>query len=309
MSILVVGSVAYDDVRTPFGRVERALGGSATYFSAAASFYAPVSIVAVVGQDFDLAALDFLRERGVDTSGIVVASGDTFRWSGSYGAEMGDATTHATLLNVFQDFDPDIPESHRAPEYLFLANIDPVLQMRVLDQVERPRLVIADTMNFWISGKRRELEKLLARVDVLVLNEAEAKDLADETNPIRAARRITEMGPRYIVVKLGEYGVLLLGEDEIYRLPAYPVEDVVDPTGAGDTFAGGFVGRLAETGDLSFEGMHRALLAGTVAASFNVEAFSAARLRDLRREELDARGRRLEKIAGWTWNGGLVPQR
>ena len=308
MSILVVGSVAYDDVTTPYGKAERALGGSATYFSAAASFFSPVKIVAVVGEDFDPAELDFLRKRGVDTSGLMVAKGETFRWAGSYGKEMGDATTHATLLNVFQDFDPEIPEAHRKEPFVFLANIDPVLQLKVLDQVEKPRLVVCDTMNFWIAGKRLELEELMQRVDVFVINETEAKDLSGQSNPIRAARRILEMGPKYVVVKLGEYGVILMGGDEIYRLPAYPVEEVHDPTGAGDTFAGGFVGQLAETGDVSFEGMHRALLPGPVPASFTVVAFSTRGLQEIDRAAIDARCRRLEQIAGWTWNGGLVPQ-
>lgn len=308
MGILVVGSVAFDTVTTPFGKVEEALGGSATYFSAAAGLFAPVRIVAVVGQDFDLAQLDFLRERGVDTSGIAVEEGDTFRWTGSYGAEMGDATTLATLLNVFQDFRPQIPDSHRGEEFVFLANIDPVLQLSVLDQVERPRLVICDTMNFWISGKRPDLERLLKRVDVFVVNETEIKDLAGESNPVRAARKILGMGPKRIVVKLGEYGVMLVADEGIFRLPAFPVEDVRDPTGAGDTFAGGFVGHLARTGDLSLEGMHRALLAGTVTASFNVEDFSLERLKNLGRGEIDDRCRALERIAGWTWSQGLVGQ-
>ncbi|MFN8179907.1 MAG: PfkB family carbohydrate kinase [bacterium] len=308
MSILVVGSVAHDSVTTPFGKVDGALGGSATYFSAAASFFAPVKIVAVVGADFDLACLDFLRRRGVDTSGLLVQPGKTFHWAGSYGAEMGDATTLATLLNVFQDFRPVIPDAHRREPYVFLANIDPELQLSVLDQVERPRLVVCDTMNFWIRGKPKELARLLERVDVLVVNEAEAKDLAGETNVIRAARRIRAKGPDRVVVKLGEYGAMLVGENRIYRLPAYPVEDVRDPTGAGDTFAGGFLGFLAETGDLGFEGMHRALLAGAVCASFTVEAFSVDRLRDLSRAEIDARCRDLEHIAGWTWSPRLVPQ-
>jgi sugar/nucleoside kinase (ribokinase family) len=308
MSILVVGSVAHDTVTTPFGRVEGALGGSATYFSAAASFFAPVKIVAVVGADFDLASLEFLRQRGVDTSGLRVVPGRTFHWAGSYGADMGDATTLATELNVFQDFRPVISEAHRRDPYLFLANIDPDLQMSVLDQMERPRLVVCDTMNFWIHGKPKSLERLLERVDVLVINAAEAKDLSGETNVVRAARGVRAMGPGRVVVKLGEHGVMLVGEDRIYRLPAYPVEEVRDPTGAGDSFAGGFVGFLAESGDLGFEGMHRALLAGTVCASFDVEAFSMDRLRELSRRDVDARCRDLEHIAGWTWSSRLVQQ-
>jgi sugar/nucleoside kinase (ribokinase family) len=302
MSILVVGSVAFDDVTTPYGKVERALGGSATFFAAAASFFAPVRMVAVVGRDFDDRSLDFLRARGVDTAGVTREDGETFRWAGTYGEEMGDATTLATFLNVFQDFRPSIPESYRDSRYVFLANIDPELQLQVLDQVQRPELVVCDTMNFWISGKRDALRKLLERVDVFVLNESEARMLADETNPIRAARAIGRMGPRRVVMKLGEYGVQLLGEGKVYRLPAYPVTEVHDPTGAGDTFAGGFVGSLCESGDHSFEGMHRALLAGNVCASFNVEAFSMERLRSLDRQSLDERCRELEHIAGWSWN-------
>lgn len=309
MSILVVGSVAFDTVSTPFGRAEDALGGSATFFSAAASLFAPVKIVAVVGTDFDAASLDFLRKRGVDTGGLVTAKGHTFRWTGSYDDAMGDATTHATHLNVFQGFRPEIPEALRNEPFVFLANIDPDLQMSVLDQVAKPRLVVCDTMNFWIRGKRDSLVRLLERVDVLVVNETEAKDLTGETNPVRAARRVLEMGPSRVVVKLGAYGAMLVGEGGLYRLPAYPVEDVRDPTGAGDTFAGGFVGHLAESGDLGFESMHRALLAGTVCASFTVEAFSLDRLRNLTREELDRRCRELERIAGWTWAPRLVPQR
>lgn len=306
MSILVVGSVAFDDVATPFGKVERALGGSATYFSTAASFFSPVRMVAVVGEDFENENLDFLRERGVETDGIMRASGETFRWSGSYGDEMGDATTLATFLNVFQDFDPHIPDAYRDSRYVFLANIDPELQLAVLDQVKDPELVICDTMNFWISGKRDELVKLLERVDVFVLNETEAKMLADDPNPIEAARKIEKMGPSRIVMKLGAYGVQLLGDGKIYRLPAFPVDDVRDPTGCGDSFAGGFVGRMAETGDHSFEGMHRALLAGTVCASYNVESFSMERLRGLDRAQIDERSRKLEEIAGWAWNGALA---
>lgn len=301
MGILVVGSVAFDSVSTPHGQVDNVLGGSATYFSCAASFFTPVKIVAVVGSDFPANTLQFLVDRGVDVSGVERAEGETFRWVGSYGAEMGDATTLSTLLNVFQNFRPSIPPSHRAESFLFLANIDPELQMSVLDQVENPQLVICDTMNFWINGKRRELLKLLERVDVLIINETEAKSLAGESNPVRAARAIHAMGPSHVVVKMGEYGVLLLGEGKIYRLPAFPVEEVRDPTGAGDTFAGGFVGALAESGDLTLEGMHRALLAGTVTASFTVEAFSLNRLREIDREAIDDRCRQLEEIAGWKW--------
>lgn len=301
MGVLVVGSVAFDSIATPFGRVEDVLGGSAVYFACAASYFTPVKIVAVVGTDFPEDQLEFLAKRGVDTTGIERAAGKTFRWSGSYGSEMGNATTLSTFLNVFQDFRPSIPVAHRGEEFLFLANIDPELQRSVLDQVDDPRLVICDTMNFWIDGKRRELLELLPRVDVLIVNETEAKSLAGESNPVRAARMIHKMGPSHVVIKMGEYGVLLLGEGKIYRLPAFPVEEVRDPTGAGDSFAGGFVGALAQSGDLSLEGMHRALLAGTVTASFTVEAFSLDGLRATNRAAIDARCRELEEIAGWSW--------
>jgi sugar/nucleoside kinase (ribokinase family) len=306
MSILVVGSIGFDTVTTPHGKVEDALGGSATFFSAAASFFAPVKIVAVVGEDFAPSTLDFLRRAGADTEGVSVDKGQTFRWTGSYGAEMGDATTHATLLNVFQEFRPEIPHAYRGEPFVFLANIDPELQLRVLDQVEKPELVVCDTMDFWISGKRDALVELLKHVDVLVINETEAKTLAGESNPIRAAKAILPMGPSRVVVKLGEYGVMLIGEDKIYRLPAFPVEEVCDPTGAGDSFAGGFVGKLAQTRDLSFEGMHRALLAGAVCASFTVESFSMDRLKGIDRNAIDERCRDLEHIAGWTWSALAV---
>lgn len=309
MSILVVGSVAYDSVKTPIGEVKDALGGSATFFASAARFFAPVKVVAVVGEDFDPSALDFLRRDGVDTAGISVAKGETFRWSGSYGDEMGDATTHATLLNVFQEFRPEIPEAYRREPFVFLANIDPELQLAVLDQVERPELVVCDTMDFWISGKRDELLALLKRVDVFVCNETEAKALAEDANPIRAAKAIERLGPSRVIVKLGEYGVMLVGGERIYRLPAFPVEDIHDPTGCGDSFAGGFVGKLAETRDLTFEGMHRALLAGTVCASFNVESFSMERLKQIDRQIIEERCRELEHIAGWAWDTETVSSR
>ncbi len=310
MGVLVVGSVAFDSIETPHGRVTDVLGGSAVYFSCAASLFTPVKIVAVVGTDFPGDTLGFLEARGVDTTGIARADGKTFRWSGSYGAEMGDATTLATFLNVFQDFRPRIPATHRGEPFLFLANIDPELQMSVLDQVENPQLVICDTMNFWINGKRKELLRLLERVDVLIVNETEAKALAEETNVVRAARAIHAKGPSHVVIKMGEYGVLLLGEGKIYRLPAYPVEEVRDPTGAGDTFAGGFVGCLAESRDLSLEGMHRALLAGAVTASFTVEGFSLNGIRSVDRAAIEERCLALEEIAGWRWgkNGVGTPR-
>ena len=299
MSILVVGSIAYDTVATPSGQVEDALGGSATFFASAARFFSPVKMVAVVGEDFDAAELEFLRTQGVDTSGISVESGKTFRWSGSYGQELGDAETLATHLNVFENFRPAVPEASRGEDFVFLANIDPELQLSVLEQMSRPKMVVCDTMNFWIDGKRDALLRLLQRVDVLLLNETEAKSLAGERNVVRAARAIGGMGPSRVVVKMGEHGVLFAEGDRLLRLPAYPLEEVRDPTGAGDTFAGGFVGSLAESGDFSPGGVKRALLYGAVTASFAVEAFSMERLVELNRAEIDARYATLRRIGGW----------
>jgi hypothetical protein len=231
------------------------------------------------------------------------AEGESFRWKGKYSYDLQSRETLETRLGVFAQFQPKLPTDFRNAEYLFLGNIDPDLQLGVLRQVERPKLVVCDTMNCWISGKLDALKRLIERVDVFVLNETEAKELAGESNPIRAARKILTMGPTRVVVKLGEYGAMLVGDGEIYRLPAFPVESVCDPTGAGDTFAGGFLGHLAETGDLSLEGMHRGLLTGAVAASFTVEKFSVARLQEIDRSDIDDRCRQLEKVAGWAWNG------
>jgi sugar/nucleoside kinase (ribokinase family) len=300
MGILVVGSIAYDTISTPAGTAADVLGGSATHFSAAASLFAPVKIVAVVGTDFADGSLDFLRERGVDTSGVAVASGATFRWSGSYSEDMGDATTLGTYLNVFADFRPVIPEALCHEEYVFLANIDPELQLSVLEQVARPRLVICDTMNFWIEGKRSALVNLLARVDVLVINESEVRLLAGEAGLEAAASQVLELGPSSLVVKRGRDGALLFGAGDVQSLPAYPVAEVRDPTGAGDSFAGGFVGALAESGDSSLAGMRRALLCGTATASFAVEALSVQRLSELDRDAIERRCDELAAMTDWT---------
>jgi sugar/nucleoside kinase (ribokinase family) len=291
MSILVVGSVAFDTVTTPFGQATEVLGGSATYFAAAASFFTDVRLVAVVGQDFPEEHLDFLRRRNVDLRGLRRAPGKTFRWVGEYGFDLNEARTLDTQLNVFADFAPAIPEEYRDSEVVFLANIDPDLQREVLSQVRRPALIAADTMNYWIQGKPDSLRQTLAMVDMLVINEGETRQLAGEPNLVHAAQKVRALGPRAVVIKRGEYGALLFHEDGWFSAPALPLEAVRDPTGAGDTFAGGFVGSLAGRMDFSDAAVRKAIILGSVMASFNVEAFSLDRLRTLTVEEIEARYR------------------
>jgi sugar/nucleoside kinase (ribokinase family) len=288
--LLVVGSVALDSVATPFGAVREALGGSATYFSCAASFFTHVRLVATVGEDFPGEHLELLRRHRVDLSGLCVSKGRTFRWAGEYGYDLNEARTLETQLNVFADFKPALsPELKRVP-YLFLANIDPVLQLDVLRQMEgRPRLVALDTMNFWIQGKRDDLLRVLAEVDVVTINDGEARQLAGEPNLIRAARAIAAMGPKTVVVKRGEYGALMLCDGVFFMAPAYPLDSVYDPTGAGDTFAGGFVGYLAASDRLDAPTLRRAVVYGSVMASFTVEDFSLNRLARLTRAEIGER--------------------
>lgn len=296
MSVLVVGSIALDTVKTPFGEAQDAVGGSAVYFAAGASFFTPVNVVGVVGEDFPLASLDFLKARKVDLRGLSAQPGKTFRWSGVYGANLNERETLDTQLNVFAAFKPSIPDAYRRTDYVFLANIDPELQLDVLRQVERPRLIVCDTMNFWIEGKRDALLRTLKAVDVLILNDAETRQLAEEADLLKAARKALTMGPKTLVVKKGEHGALLISRETFFAAPAYPTESVFDPTGAGDSFAGGFVGRLAQTGDLSEDGLRRAVVYGSVIASFNVERFSVDRLKDLSQEEIRERFRAFKRI-------------
>jgi sugar/nucleoside kinase (ribokinase family) len=291
MSILVVGSVALDTVETPFGKRERTLGGSATFFSFSASFFDRVNMVAVVGKDFPREHIELLKSRGIDTRGLRVLDGETFHWVGAYGYDMNTAITHSTCLNVFQNFKPDIPEEYKKSECVFLANIDPELQMEVLRQIERPRLVACDTMNFWIDGKRDALLKLLGMVDVAVLNEAEARQLTRQPNLVRAGRMIREWGPEWVVIKKGEHGALLFGDGHIFAAPAYPMEEIVDPTGAGDTFAGGFMGHLSRAGNTEWNTMRQAVIYGSVMASFNVEDFSLERMKTLTEKAIGERYR------------------
>ena len=295
-SLLVVGSVALDAVETPFGKATDALGGSATYFAYAASFFTEVRLVAAVGRDFPQAHVDLLAGRGVDLAGLQVADGPTFRWAGEYGYDLNEAKTLDTRLGVLADFRPQLPDRFRATPFLFLANIDPDLQLDVLRKVEGPRLVALDTMNFWIKGKREALRRVLAGVDVVMLNDAEARMLAEEPNLIKAARIILGYGPRIVVVKRGEYGALMASEGRFFFVPAFPQDSVFDPTGAGDTFAGGFMGVLARAGTVDDAALRRAIVYGSVMASFTVEDFSLNRLTRLTQPEIDARYRIFQEM-------------
>jgi sugar/nucleoside kinase (ribokinase family) len=290
MNILVVGSVAFDSVETPFGKAEEVLGGSATYFSTAASFFAEVGLVAVVGEDFPDEHASMLKQKGVDIEGLKkVAGGKTFRWRGRYDYDLNQAHTLATHLNVFSDFDPTIPEAYKDAPVVFLANIDPELQLKVLEQVKRPRLVACDTMNYWIEGKPEALRELLKRVDLFVINEAEAREFAGEPSLLKAARKILDCGPGTLIVKRGEYGAVMFNGSSVFSAPAYPLEDIFDPTGAGDSFAGGLVGYLANKGDFGEENMRKGIIFGSVLASFNVEAFSLERLDRLSLDDIHGR--------------------
>ena len=289
MTVLVVGSVALDSVETPFGRADEVLGGSGTFFSASASHFTPVQLVGVVGDDYPLANLEPLAAQGVDLSGLETAEGSSFRWRGRYDHDLNSAETLETHLGVFSRFSPKIPDPFRDAPFVFLANIDPRLQLDVLSQVRKPRLVAADTMNFWIESRRPELVELLGRVDLLMLNDAEARQLTDKYNLVQAARWIMDHGPSNVVIKKGEHGAYMFSRSTIFFAPAYPLENVFDPTGAGDSFAGGFIGYLARTGNVTEAGLRRAVIYGSAMGSFAVEKFSIARLLEINRTDVDRR--------------------
>ncbi len=299
MGIVVVGTVAFDTVETPFGKAENILGGSATYFSTSASFFSDVSLVAVVGEDFPEEHLQFLRSREIDLQGLQKIPGKTFHWSGRYGYDLNEAQTLDTQLNVLLEFKPELPPSYQNTDVLFLANIDPELQLQVLDQVKSPSLTACDSMNFWISSKPDALKEVMKRVDIVVINEGEARMLTGESNLVKAARMIISMGCKRLVVKRGEYGVLMFTANTVFAAPAWPLEEVFDPTGAGDTFAGGFMGYLANTADLSEEGIRQALIFGAVMASFNVEDFSLNRMKKLTYTEIEARFRSFKGLTSF----------
>lgn len=297
MNILVVGSVALDSVETPFGKAEEVLGGSATYFSAAASFFADVGLVAVVGDDFPDEHVSMLSQKGIDLDGLMkVAGGKTFRWSGRYEYDLNQAHTLSTELNVFSDFNPTIPEAYRDCPFVFLANIDPELQLKVLDQVRNPAFVACDTMNYWIEGKPDALRELLKRVDLFVINEAEAREFAGEPSLVGAARKILECGPSNLIIKRGEYGALMFNGSSVFSAPAYPLEEIYDPTGAGDSFAGGLMGYLANLQDTGEDNIRKGIIFGSVLASFNVEAFSLERLHRLSLDEIHSRYKEFKRL-------------
>lgn len=296
MKLVVVGSVALDTLETPFGKVEDALGGSATYFSLAARHFSPVGVVGVVGSDFPDKHVAMLRDQKIDTTGLTVEEGRTFRWSGRYDFDLNTAHTLDTQLNVFADFRPSLPESYRQAEFLFLGNIDPVLQLDVLQQVQRPRFIALDTMNYWISSKPKELTDVIRQVDAVLINEAEARQYANTPNLLKAARDIMALGPKVVVVKKGEYGCVLFAEGCYFVTPAYPLEVVRDPTGAGDSFAGAFVGYLARRGEVGEAQLRRAIVHGSVVASYTCEDFSVERLKSLDDQAIAARYAEFRRI-------------
>ncbi len=298
MSILVVGSVAFDSVETPSGKRDKALGGSANYFSISASYFSEVKLVGVVGQDFPKEHIDFLQSKRIDTAGLQVTNGDTFHWSGHYMNDLNEAETLATELNVFAEFDPTLPESYCNAETVFLANIDPDLQLKVLEQVKNPKMVAMDTMNFWITSKKEPLLKVISKVGLLFVNDMEAQMLTGESNIVKAAKAIQAMGPNNVVIKRGEYGALLFSGDEMAFTPALPLAEVTDPTGAGDTFAGGFLGVVDKEGGIhNADVARRALIAGTAMASYVVQGFSFDGTKNLSPDDIITRWSQIKSLS------------
>ena len=299
MSVLVVGSVALDSVETPFGKADHVIGGSGTFFSASASHLSPVQLVGVVGDDYPLEQLEPLKQRGVDMAGLEHATGESFRWRGRYRHDLNSAETLETRLGVFSHFSPKIPAQFRNAPFVFLANIDPRLQLDVLKQVQRPKLVACDTMNFWIESRRPDIVELIKHVDLITLNDGEARQLTDCANLVKAARWIMAHGPKMVIIKKGEHGAFLFKENSIFFAPAYPLEEVFDPTGAGDSFAGGFMGYLARSGDLSDANLRRAVVYGSAMGSFAVEKFSVQRLLEITPADIVARVAEFRKLVAF----------
>jgi len=301
MSVLVVGSVAFDAVETPHGKVDRMIGGAATYFAVAASYFTHVNLVGVVGTDFTEKDAAIFKGRRVDTAGLERADGKTFFWAGKYSDNMNERTTLATELNVFAEFKPRLPEPYQSSKYIFLANIDPTLQRSVLHQVKRrPKVVALDTMNYWIERTPAELRETLKHTDILMINDSETRQLSNEHNLFRAARHIFKMGPKALVIKRGEHGAVLVHQNRVFNVPAFPLEEVRDPTGAGDSFAGGFMGYLATVPKADDAALRRAMVYGSVMGSFTVEKFGLDRLRALKRSKINARARHFHKMTQFT---------
>ncbi|NIP29088.1 MAG: sugar kinase [Candidatus Dadabacteria bacterium] len=297
MSVLVVGSVALDTIETPFGKADYVLGGSASYFSLSAINFTDVNVVAVIGEDFPSKHLELFDSKGINIDGLKKEQGNTFRWEGKYGYDLGDPDTLGTYLNVFETFNPELPDEYRRIDNVFLANIDPEIQLKVLDQVESPKIVACDTMNFWIENKVEKLKELLKRINILIINDSEARELSGEPLITNAARKIMNLGPEMLVVKRGEYGALMFSEEGIFFAPSYLLEKVFDPTGAGDTFAGGFMGYIASNDINHISDYKRAVVYGSVLASFTVEDFSINRLAVLKKEEIESRYRAFLKLS------------
>ncbi len=296
MSILAVGSIALDTIKTPFGKAKNIPGGSASYFALSAINFCPVSIVAVIGADFPKKDISLLNKKNIDTKGLKVEDGKTFHWEGEYGWDFSNPKTIKTDLNVFADFDPKISESHKNSGYLFLANIDPLIQLKVLKQVKNPKLIACDTMNYWIENRNKELLKLLKKVDILIINESESRELTNKSNLVNAAKDMLRLGPKIVVIKKGEHGVLLFTKNGIFTTPAYLIESISDPTGAGDTFAGGFIGYLAKSKSLTEASLRRAAIYGTIMATFAVEDFGLNKLKNITNLDIAERIMRFKKI-------------
>lgn len=304
MSVLIVGSIALDDVKTPVEERFDLLGGSASYAAVAAGYFSPVNLVAIVGEDFPASHWEFLQARGINLEGVQRAVGKTFRWSGEYLWDMNTRETRSVALNVFENFSPSVPDHYRSSDFVLLANIAPDMQLKVLQQMDKPRFVIADTMDLWINIAQPALLKLLKSVDMLILNDSEARELTKETSLIKAGKKIQALGPRFVALKKGEHGCLLFGEDEFFSCPAYPLEDIHDPTGAGDTFAGALTGYLASRGkeNVDFEALKTAVVVGSVLASYNVEAFSLERLRRVEKKDILSRFAEFQDLARFDAN-------
>jgi len=289
MSLLITGSIALDSVKTPVEEHHDLLGGSASYASIAASFFTPVNLVGIVGTDFPRPYMDLFQRHGVNLAGLQIADGKTFRWSGEYEWDLNQRKTLSVCLNVFEKFQPNLPEYYRGAPYVFLANISPQLQLHVLAQVKQPKFIIADTMDLWINIAKEPLLELLQKIDCLILNESEARELTKQTSLIKAGKALLKLGPKYVCIKKGEHGCLLFAHDLFFSAPAYPLEDIHDPTGAGDCFAGAFAGYLAKTGAITHDTLRKAVIYGSVLASYNVEAFSLGRLQTLTQEDIASR--------------------
>lgn len=299
MSILVVGTVALDSVQTPFGKVENVLGGSATYAAVSASFFNKAKLVSIVGVDFPRKHISFLQSKKIDTQGLEIKKGKTFRWSGRYTDDLNSAQTLCTKLNLLSDFNPSLPASYKNEKSIFLANIDPDIQLAVLRQLKDPKLVITDTMNYWIVHKKQSLVRVIKRSDILVLNDSEARQFSQQSNLIKAARYLLSLGPRLVIIKRGEYGSLLISRTFSFCIPAYLLEEVVDPTGAGDTFAGGFLGYLTSRTKICESSFKKAVCYGTIMASYVVEDFSLERLRKLNKEDIQTRFKDFQRLTSF----------